>query len=145
MSEFKKINDNFAVAAQLPPEAFERAARAGFKAVICNRPDGEEPGQPEMEDQAKAATRAGLAFHAIPFDMGSLDGGVIDAFEMSLASADGPVLAFCRSGTRSTIAWAAVQLRLGRPLDAVLAAARGGGYDLGAQAPMIQALAQMKD
>ncbi|MGB0865253.1 MAG: TIGR01244 family sulfur transferase [Granulosicoccaceae bacterium] len=141
MSQFNKINDTFSVAPQLPPHALDAAAKEGFVAVICNRPDHEEPGQPTLEDQAKTATRAGLAFHAVPFDMSSLDRGVIDAFELALKSADGPVLAYCRSGTRSTIAWCAVQLRAGRELESVLNDARSAGYELSAQAPLIQALA----
>lgn len=140
MSQFNKIDDNFAVAPQLPAEAMEAAAKEGFHAVICNRPDDEDAGQPTLDDMSKAATRAGLAFHAVPYDMRTLDRGVIDAFEAAIASADGPVLAYCRSGTRSTIGWCVIQRRAGKSMDEVLSAARSAGYELSAQAPMIEAL-----
>lgn len=140
MSQFTKIDDDFSVAPQLPASALEIAAKEGFQAVICNRPDGEEAQQPTLDEMAKSATRAGLAFHAVPFDMQTLDRGVIDNFETALKTANGPVLAYCRSGTRSTIAWCATQRRAGRSLEEVLTAALAAGYDLRAQAAMIEAL-----
>ena len=140
MSQFNKIDDNFAVSPQLPAEAMEIAAKEGFHAIICNRPDDEDAGQPTLDEMSKAATRAGLAYHAVPFDMRTLDRGVIDAFEAAVASAEGPVLAYCRSGTRSTIALCVIQRRAGKSMDDILSAAHAAGYDLSAQAPMIEAL-----
>lgn len=140
MSQFNKIDGSFAVSPQLPAEAMETAAKEGFHAVICNRPDDEDAGQPTLDEICKAATRAGLAFHAVPFDMRTLDRGVIDAFEAAVATAEGPVLAYCRSGTRSTIAWCVIQRRAGKSIEDVLTTARSAGYDLSAQAPLIEAL-----
>ncbi len=140
MSQFTKIDENFAVSAQISTSALEIAAKEGFHTVICNRPDGEDANQPTHDEIAKSATRAGLAYHAVPFDMYSLDRGVIDAFETAVQSANGPVLAYCRSGTRSTIAWCVLQRRAGLPMSDVLAAAQSAGYDLHAQAPLIESL-----
>jgi len=140
MSQFTKITDDFAVAPQLPPAALDVAAKEGFHTVICNRPDGEDANQPTLDEMSKTATRAGMAFHAVPFDMHSLDRGVIDNFEAAINTANGPILAYCRSGTRSTIAWCVVQRRAGRNIDDVLSAAMAAGYDLRAQAAMIESL-----
>lgn len=140
MSLFIKITDRFSVASQLSPEAMEQAAKEGFHTVMCNRPDDEEANQPTLDKMAKAATRSGLAFHAVPFDMTSLDRGIIASFEAAIETADGPVLAYCRSGTRCTIAWCVTQRRAGESMANVLATARAAGYELTAQTEIIEAL-----
>ena len=140
MSTFPKLDDNFAVTPQINEDVIQAAAQAGYQAIICNRPDNEEPGQPQAEVLSKAATRAGLAFHQVPFDMGSLDKGVIDAVAAAIDSCEGPVLAYCRTGTRSTIAWCVIQRRAGAPMNDVLQSAQNAGYALAPQAPMIDAL-----
>ena len=116
---FRTLDDSISVAGQLVPADMAEAARLGFTTVVNNRPDGEEPGQPSAAEMKRAAEAAGLAYRAIPVASGGFADGTIDAMKMVLEGADGPVLAFCRSGTRSTFVWAlAPRPRRGRAADA---------------------------
>lgn len=133
-----KLTDNLSVAPQLMPEDLEAVAGAGFKAIINNRPDGEAPDQPRGEDLAAAAQRLGLAYRHIPVVPGQLSPSQVEAFETALTTTDGPALAFCRTGTRSTALWALASARHLAP-DAILSIAAGAGYNLEALRPQIEA------
>ncbi|WP_435203363.1 TIGR01244 family sulfur transferase [Qipengyuania sp. 902] len=95
------VSETFAVSPQLEPRDMGGLADAGFDAVICNRPDGEDPGQPTVASIREAAEAAGLAFHHIPVSGGEFPPVAIEAFAKVREEADGKVLAFCRTGTRS--------------------------------------------
>lgn len=141
MTEFRRITDRFSAAPHLEREDFARAAAAGFRTVVANRPDSEEAGGlPTIAEARAAAEAAGLAFVAIPF-AGPPSAEVVAQMEAALAGSPGPVLAYCRTGTRSTTAWAMATARAGTmtPTDIVAAAARGG-YDLAALAPALERL-----
>jgi len=140
MGQFLKLDDNFAVAPQLSADDLKVAADAGIRTIVCNRPDGEDPTQPESAQMARTAAGLGLSFHDVPFNMHTLDKGVIDNLEIALGAVEGPVLAYCRSGTRSSIAWCVLQRRAGKTLEEVLDSARAAGYELSSQAPLIEAL-----
>ena len=102
---FKSITPNFSVSAQLTPEDVHQAAAQGFKSIICNRPDGEEAGQPSAAAIQKEAEALGLSFTHIPAVSGAVTGD--DAAKMKAALADmlSPILAYCRSGARSSKLW----------------------------------------
>ncbi|MCE2820781.1 MAG: TIGR01244 family phosphatase, partial [Phenylobacterium sp.] len=104
MSEFHRVTERLSVAPQLAPEDMAAAAAQGFKRVVCNRPDGEGPGQPTGAEMKAAAQAAGLEFVHIPF-AGMPDAATADAVFAAVSGAAGPVLAYCRSGTRSVTAW----------------------------------------
>jgi uncharacterized protein (TIGR01244 family) len=130
MEKIVYITPGFAVAAQLDAGDFEGIAKLGFKAIVNNRPDGEEEGQLPSHIAAAQAWGAGLAYSHIP--AGKLDlfsDPVVDTAEAAIADAGGPVLAYCRSGTRSAIIWAAVSAR-GLPVDEVLSLLAKAGFDL---------------
>jgi uncharacterized protein (TIGR01244 family) len=130
MTDFKRVTDRFSVAPQIQVADLARAAGLGFGAVICNRPDGEDFGQPRTADIRAAAEAAGLRFIHAPFQ-GPPTHDAIETVTNLLADQDKPVLAFCRSGTRSVTAWAIGAARSGALApDAILTAARGAGYDL---------------
>ena len=129
---FKSLTADIAVAAQISAEDCARARDAGFAAIVCNRPDGEDAGQPDAAEIAAAARAAGLRFVHIPVDARGIDDGMIAAMAAEIASG-GPILAYCRSGTRSTNLWAQAAASGGVDADAIIAAAARGGYDL---APM---------
>jgi len=134
---FRTLDDGMAVAGQLMPEDMQAVADAGYRIVINNRPDGEEAGQPttaEMEDAAKAA---GLAYHAIPMGQAGISSAMVDGTVAILRDAGAPVLAFCRSGTRSTMLWAVARSRLGDDADLLFAKAGGAGYDLTPVRPLL--------
>jgi uncharacterized protein (TIGR01244 family) len=98
--------------------------------VINNRPDGEEPGQPTSAEIEAAAKAAGLAYAHIPVRGGPTPDQV-EAEREILNSAPGPVLAFCRSGTRSIVTWSIGQALAGeRPREELVALGAQAGYDL---------------
>ncbi|HHI89287.1 MAG TPA: TIGR01244 family phosphatase [Hellea balneolensis] len=97
----RQITDTFAVAPQIGYKDMDRLARAGFTTIINNRPDGEEASQPTSAALAKAAKKAGLTYHHIPIRPGRATAEDKARFRDILENADGPVLAFCRSGMRA--------------------------------------------
>jgi uncharacterized protein (TIGR01244 family) len=135
MSEFHRVTERLSVAPQLAPEDMAAAAQQGFVRVVCNRPDSEGPGQPSGGAIKAAAQAAGLEFLHIPF-AGMPDAATADAVFAAVSEAPGPVLAYCRSGTRSVTAWALGSLRAGdHDREALVALAAGAGYDLSAVLP----------
>jgi len=130
MSNFRRVTDDFSTAPQISVADVAEAARLGFKAIINNRPDGEEPGQPSAAEIGAAAEAAGLAYAHIPV-RGGPGPAEVEAVRQALAAAGGPVLAFCRSGTRSIVTWSLGQAISGaRPRDELVNLARQAGYDL---------------
>jgi uncharacterized protein (TIGR01244 family) len=113
------------------------AAQNGFTAIICNRPDGEDAGQLSAAAVAQACAAHGLKFVHIPIT-GSAAPDQIAAMGKALAEAGGPVLAYCRSGTRSTHAWARACAQDGTSPSQLIAAAAGAGYDLTPIAPLLE-------
>ena len=140
MLDLRRIDDRISVAPQITPEDVAAIRAAGFGTVINNRPDGEEPGQPSASAVAAACADAGLAYHAIPVGHAGFTHDQVTQTIDVLASADGPVLAYCRSGTRSCHLWALAQAGLGEAPEAVIAAAAGAGYDLSGARPLLDAL-----
>lgn len=138
MTPFRRVTPEFAVAAQLTPQDVARAAAEGFRTLVNNRPDGETPGQMTASEAEEAARQAGLAYRSIAFS-GPPPPGAIAETEEFLAQAQGPVLAFCRTGTRSVTVWAMAQALAGaRPPDEIVALAAEAGYDLaGARGALI--------
>lgn len=130
MTEFRRVTENFSTAGQLTPDDIIRAAADGFTLVLNNRPDGEEPGQATGAEMKAAAEKAGLTYRAIPFQ-GMPPPGAVAETAMALDAAKGPVLAYCRTGTRSIKAWAMAQALAGaRTPDELIALAVQAGYDL---------------
>ena len=141
MTDIRPLNDRVAVAPQIRADDLPAIAAAGYVAVVNNRPDGEEPGQPAGEDIRAAAEAAGLAYHAVPVGPAGIGPAQLDAMAAALAAADGPVLAFCRSGTRSCNLWALAAARAGRDPALLVAQGAGAGYDLSGLRPSLDALA----
>ena len=136
--QIAKLTDNLSVAPQVTERDLEEAAALGFKTVINNRPDGESPDQPRGTDLAAAAKRLGLEYRHIPVIGGQLNEAQIKAFGDALSAMPGPVLAFCRTGTRSTTLWALSSAQSLAP-DAILTTAAGAGYNLQHLLPALQA------
>lgn len=127
--DLRKITDDFSVSPQITPEDVPAIADAGFRAVLCNRPDGEEFGQTPYDAVAEAARAAGLEVRCVPFSSGQLTQDVIEEFQTALAEMPRPVLAYCRTGTRCTMIWSLVNYDdLGA--DEVLRATSRAGYDM---------------
>ncbi len=141
MSDFRPLSADFSVAPQISIEDVAAAKAAGFAMIVNNRPDGEEPAAPQGDDIAGAAAAEGLAYAAIPVGHAGFSHPQLDALDAVLAGATGPVLAYCRSGTRSTHLWALARARAGEDVDAICEVAAGAGYDLAGLRPMLDALA----
>ena len=136
---FKPLDDNMLVAGQISPADITVAAAQGVALIINNRPDGEAPDQPPGADIAAAARAAGMDYVAIPISGGfSLD--QVTAMHDALAEASGPVLAFCRSGTRSTNLWSLARAMGGDDPARLAECAAAQGYDL---TPLMGALKQL--
>lgn len=130
MSEFHTVTPAFAVAAQISIEDVARAAEAGFQTIVVNRPDGEDFGQPTHAAIRAAADAAGLKFVVLPYT-GQTPPAVVGETAQLLAETKGPVLAYCRTGKRSILAWALAEALAGnRTPDEIIALADKAGYDL---------------
>jgi uncharacterized protein (TIGR01244 family) len=136
----RQITKDFFVAGQLQPQDMPALKAAGITMVINNRPENEEHGQPAAAEIESAAHAAGLTYHAIPMESGAIDIDAIAPTRAALASATGPVLAFCRSGARSTALWAMAQCSAGSPVDDVVDLAAYAGYDLAPLVPLFHQL-----
>ena len=99
--DIREVAAGFAVAPQIQPADLSILAEQGFVGVICNRPDGEEEGQPSIAEMREAAQACGLAFHHIPVSGGEFPDAATAAFRAVRRGTEGRVLAYCRSGTRS--------------------------------------------
>jgi uncharacterized protein (TIGR01244 family) len=137
---FIRLTPDISVAGQIAPEDCALAAAQGFVAIISNRPDGEAPGQPDAATMAAAAHAAGLRFCHIPIDHTGFAMPQVDAMAAELATG-GPVLAFCRSGTRSANLWALAAAARGVDPEVIVAAADQGGYDVSGMLPSLRMLA----
>lgn len=132
MADIRKVTQDFSVAPQIETSDVQAARAQGFVKLINNRPDGEGPGQPSSAEMERAARAAGLDYVHIPFAGRPTPQQAQAVFEAAEA-AHGPVLAFCRSGTRSITAWALGQAQAGRRAPAELVElAANAGYDLSA-------------
>jgi uncharacterized protein (TIGR01244 family) len=136
-----RIDDTISVAPQIAPGELGEIAEDGFALVINNRPDHEEHGQPDGAAIAEAARAAGLDYVAIPVTPGGFSAAQVEAMAAALGGAKGPVLAFCRSGTRSTNLWALAEASQGVDPDELIAKAAAAGYDLSGIRPTLAALA----
>jgi uncharacterized protein (TIGR01244 family) len=125
----RQLDERTWVAGQIRPEQMAELHAAGVTMIVNNRPDGEEPGQPANAAIEAAARAAGLDYRFIPV-AGGLSGAQVDAMAGAIAVADGKLLAFCRSGTRSTFLWALARAQAGDDVEEIEAKAARAGYDL---------------
>lgn len=117
------------VAGQIRPEDVLGLAAAGIGTIVNNRPDGEEAGQPAAAEIEAAARAAGLGYRHIPVS-GALAPDRVEAMAAVLEQAEGKVLAFCRSGTRSAFLWALAEASRGADPAVLVEQAAAAGYDL---------------
>lgn len=135
----RQITPHYFVSPQLDPADMPEIAAAGITTIICNRPDGEVPAAFRADALEAAARAAGLAFHCLPITHTTMTPDVAAQQAEMIAGATGPVLAYCASGTRSTVIWTLGHAAtLG--VDEVLSAARSGGYDLENVRPTLDAV-----
>lgn len=104
--EDRQLTDALAVSPQIRPRDTPEIRRRGYRAIVCNRPDGEADDQPSFDAVAEAARAEGLEVLYMPVTSGEIDDAKAAQFGASLTELPGPVLAYCRSGTRSATLWA---------------------------------------
>jgi sulfide:quinone oxidoreductase len=131
------LSDTLSVAGQISPADLPAIARAGFKSIICNRPDGESPDQFSHHDLAAAASQAGLTLAYQPVESGRVSQTDGQAFAALLNQLPGPTLAYCRSGLRSTTLWALSQAD-SQQWPALVQRAAAAGFNLSGVAPPSQ-------
>lgn len=127
---FRQLSDRVYASPQIGTAEVAEAARLGVGLIINNRPEGESDDQVPGDEIRAAAESAGLGYVAIPVTHAGFSEGQVKAMAAALASTDKPVLAYCRSGTRSTLLWALAQASAGDSPDEIAAAAGAAGYDV---------------
>lgn len=127
--DLKTISDTFSVSPQILPEDLPAISAAGFRAIICNRPDGEGADQPNFQEIERAATAEGLEVSYVPVTAGQVTDRDVAVFGKALDNLPGPVLAYCRSGTRSASLWSFHEAKH-RPMADILAATQAAGYNM---------------
>ena len=133
---FKKIAPDLSVSAQITAQDVGIAAAQGFRSIIINRPDGEADDQPSSEEIKESAQRSGLEVIYMPVISGKVEDSDADAFAKALIELPAPILAYCRTGTRSITLWALSQAgHLSK--GAILKTAMDADYDLSALSPRI--------
>jgi uncharacterized protein (TIGR01244 family) len=141
---FRTITEDFLASPQIAIAEIAEAAKQGVTLVINNRPDGEDPGQPESAAIEAAAREAGLDYTAIPVTHAGFSMPQVEAMRAALDGNDGKTLAYCRSGTRSTLLWALAEAHHGRDPHAIAEEAAAGGYDVGPVRSLMDAFAAAK-
>jgi uncharacterized protein (TIGR01244 family) len=107
--EYREISDDYSVSGQITPDEVAALKAAGFRSVICNRPDDEQPGQPSAASVRAAVEAAGLEFRHIPVVSGQITADNVADMAAALDEMQGPVFAYCRSGARCTNLYGLVQ------------------------------------
>jgi len=137
--DLRKLNDDLTVAPQIGIDEIALAAEQGFKTLICNRPDGEEPDQPIAEDMADTAGDAGMTFVHQPVVSGNLSIEDAEQFGKLLEDLPKPILAYCRSGTRCSTLWALSQAPTGN-VDEIIQTCANAGYDYSSMRSTLESL-----
>lgn len=128
---FRKLTDSIWVAPQIGLEEVAEAAKSGVKLIINNRPEDESPDQTPGPDIEAATRAAGMDYVAIPVTHAGFAEWQVNAMAEALEKADGNILAYCRSGTRSTLLWALARASKGEHPAVLAEQAADAGYDLG--------------
>jgi len=128
--KIRPINDEFAVTEQITVTDVDALAAQGVKGLLCNRPDAEAPDQPAYADIEAAARRHGMTVRSVPVVASQISAGDVQAFSSAYAELPRPLVAWCRTGTRSITLWAMDQSAKGMSGQEILEVARSAGYDL---------------
>ena len=139
---FRKLTDKVYASPQIGVNEVAEAKALGVALIVNNRPEGESGDQTPGDEIAAAARAAGIDYVAIPVSHAGFSEPQVVAMREALErGGDAPVLAYCRSGTRSTLLWALAEASAGADPEVLAAAAAGAGYDLAPVAPLLDMLA----
>ena len=137
---FRKITDGIYASPQITAEQIAEATALGIKLIVNNRPEGEGDDQTPGEEIEAAARAAGMDYVAIPVTHSGFSEPQVKAMADALDAAQGAVLAYCRSGTRSTLIWALAEASQGGDPDALTNMAAKAGYDVSPIRPLMDML-----
>jgi len=130
VSDFRKVDDGFMASPQITLADVAEAKALGTTLIVNNRPEGESDDQTPGAEIEAAARAVGIDYVAIPVTHAGFGQGQVDAMREALDAATGPVLAYCRSGTRSTLLWALAEAKAGKNPSVIASKAAGAGYDV---------------
>ncbi len=142
MADFRKLSDSVLASPQISADDVAAAQELGVTLIINNRPDGEDPNAPQGPEIEAAAQDAGMDYLAIPIGHSGFSEVQVDQMIEALDKANGPILAYCRSGTRSTLLWGLAQAKSGMDPDEIARTAMAAGYDVTPIRPMLDMLAK---
>jgi len=142
---FRQLTDRILVSPQIDLDDLAQAVKLGVKHIINNRPEDESDDQTPGAVIEQAAKDAGLTYTAIPITHGGFSQGQVDAMTAALGESDGPILAYCRSGTRSTLLWALSRASQGETAGELAPIAAAAGYDIGPIRPLVDMLSGKAD
>ena len=125
----RRLDEKTLIGGQIEPGDVAELKQQGVTMIVNNRPDGEDPGQPPSADIEAAAEAAGIAYRFVPITRG-IGPSDIEAMREAMEAANGKLLAFCRSGNRSALAWAVARREQGASLEELQEAAAAAGVDL---------------
>jgi uncharacterized protein (TIGR01244 family) len=125
----RKLDDKTLISGQIRPADVAGLKESGVTMIVNNRPDGEDPGQPLAADIEAAAEAAGIAYRFVPITRG-IGPSDVEAMREAIEAAEGKLLAFCRSGNRSALAWAVARREQGALIEELQQAAAAAGVDL---------------
>jgi uncharacterized protein (TIGR01244 family) len=140
MNDFRKLSDTVLASQQLTLADLAEASALGVRLIVNNRPEGESEDQTPGPAIETAARAAGMEYLAIPISHGNFGEAQVRAMVDALSRAQGKVLAYCRTGTRSTLLWALAQAASGEPPETIASAAAAAGYDV---SPVFPAMAEL--
>ena len=130
MNHFRRLSDSVIASPQISLDDVDAAQGEGVTLIICNRPDDEDPDQPSSSSIRQAAAEKGIDYAWIPISGGQFSDAQVRQMADALSAAEGKVLAYCRSGTRSTLLWALAEASKGRDPEQLARQASAAGYDL---------------
>ena len=142
--EIRRLTASLSVSEQLNVEDIEAVTAAGFKTVICNRPDNEGEGQPVSDSIRQACEAQGVNWQYMPVNPKAITDAQGVQFGELLKSVETPVLAFCRTGTRCTNLWELSQAG-DLSLEEILASAKMAGYDISSISERVNNIADTKN
>jgi len=134
----RQLDDKTLVNGQISPDDIDALKALGVTLIVNNRPDGEDVGQPASDDIEAAAKAAGIAYRHVPIARGLGPSDIEAMREAMHAAGEGKMFAFCRSGNRSTLAWAVAKSEDGVPTDELHRQANEAGFDLGPVAHLLR-------
>ncbi len=141
---FRKLSDSISASPQIGVAEVAEAKAQGFALIVNNRPEDESDDQTPGAEIESAAKAAGLDYCAIPITHAGFSEGQVKAMAKALGEAKGPVLAYCRSGTRSTLLWALAEASMGSDPETLASQAAQAGYDISPVRALVDMLAAGK-